>query len=116
MFSTILILFGLGLGFVLFVYIASGVDNTRRKIHPLPGTKAGKDRMNPMMVFKGEWKEPIPRPRICPICGTFLDKEDFLYAAMEAELPSASKRKRQARIYGCPYCYSGKNKKLTKDF
>lgn len=42
------------------------------------------------------------RPRICPVCGTLLAQTDYLYAALEPE--PKTERKRQAHIYGCPYC------------
>ncbi|MCB1139211.1 MAG: hypothetical protein KDK23_10670 [Leptospiraceae bacterium] len=47
--------------------------------------------------------EPGPqRPRICPVCGTLLGQTDYLFAALEPE--PKTERKRQAHIYGCPYC------------
>jgi len=47
--------------------------------------------------------DPGPqRPRICPVCGTLLSQTDYLYAALEPE--PKTERKRQAHIYGCPYC------------
>jgi len=64
-----------------------------------PGVKAGPDVGRVLR----EMKPDVQRPRICPVCGTMLSQEHFLYAAMEPE-PSTN-RKRQVQIYGCPFCY-----------
>ena len=55
--------------------------------------------------------EAGPRPRICPVCGTLLGKDDYLIAAMEPD-PGAGK-KRRAQIYGCPFCYVSGGVNLT---
>ncbi|MEI1277106.1 hypothetical protein V6Z05_02170 [Leptospira venezuelensis] len=63
------------------------------------------DYGNPRKVYGGNWDPNVPRPRLCPVCGRFLDKNEYLYAVLfEPAIPGA---KRQARIYGCRYCYLG---------
>lgn len=109
MFTTLLILLGLAAGFALFVYIASGVDQVRRAVDPPPNPRPGKDRLDPRAVFQGEWKQKeVPRPRICPLCGTYLSREDYLFSQMGPEPPPGSARKRQVHIYGCPYCFGSR--------
>ena len=57
-------------------------------------------RLNAKKVLQ---MDPGPdRPRICPVCGTLLSQTDYLFAALEPE--PKTERKRQAHIYGCPYC------------
>ena len=85
-----------------------------RKINPPKEIVAGEDREDPGKIFKGKWDKNIPRPRICPICGTYLDKKDYLYAAMGPEPPPNAGWKRQVKIYWCPYCYPEKNPELSK--
>ncbi len=60
-----------------------------------------------------EMKPDVQRPRICPVCGTVLSQEDYLFAAMEPE-PSTN-RKRQVQIYGCPFCYDSDGVNLRKN-
>ena len=111
MLGSLFIILGLAIGFALFVYTISGWDSVRRKVNPPKNPQAGKDRMDPRAVFTSRWEakqangKPVPRPRICPICGTFLARHDHLFAQMGPEPPPDSERKRQVHIYGCPYCY-----------
>ncbi|MCE9597721.1 MAG: hypothetical protein K8S54_07115 [Spirochaetia bacterium] len=43
------------------------------------------------------------RPRLCPVCGTLLNQEEYLIAAIFPD--PGPNQKRQAHIYGCPHCY-----------
>ncbi|MCB1176459.1 MAG: hypothetical protein KDK36_02665 [Leptospiraceae bacterium] len=61
---------------------------------------------DPKKVYSKKWDKNIPRPRICPACGTALKKTEFLYASME-DNPIVGEKK-QVHIYGCKYCYLGK--------
>ncbi|TGN19133.1 hypothetical protein [Leptospira idonii] len=58
---------------------------------------------DPRKVYSKEWNPNLPRPRICPVCGTMLRKDEFLYAAISSHINSEGKK--QAQIYGCKYCY-----------
>jgi len=114
MLETLLIIFCCTLTFGFFVYFLSGLDSISRKFNPEPNIKPGHDREDPSRVFNSKWNSPGPRPRICPICGTYLTKNDYLYAAMGPEPGEQSLRKRQVKIYGCPYCYPEKKSGLQK--
>ena len=114
MIETLLILLGVSVSFGLFIYFLSSLDGAGRKLHPVDKAEAGKDREDPRLVFGKKWESEAPRPRICPLCGTYLNKSDYLYAAMGPEVPPDSARKRQVKIYGCPYCYPEKREGLTR--
>ncbi len=60
-------------------------------------------RLNTRRVFAVETEPDRPRPRICPLCGTLLNQDEYLMASIEPERPG---RKRQAHIYGCRYCFA----------
>jgi hypothetical protein len=60
---------------------------------------------DPRKVYSKKWDPKIPRPRICPACGTALKKNEYLYASMGEEVEVG--KKRQVHIYGCKYCYLG---------
>ena len=72
------------------------------------GTKSTKrkDQLPPKVDVKKYVNQPeepgLPRPRICPLCGTVLSHEDYLVAAISEQIEGL---KRQAHIYGCPYCF-----------
>ncbi|RPH73424.1 hypothetical protein EHM76_05330 [bacterium] len=76
---------------------------------PRPGVKAG----TAVAKVLREMKPDTDRPRICPVCGTMLSQEHFLFAAMEPE--PTTNRKRQVQIYGCPFCYSSDGVNLQKN-
>lgn len=61
---------------------------------------------DPRKVYGKNWDKSIPRPRICPICGTGLKKSEFLYAYMEDHFGPSGRR--PVHIYGCKFCYLGK--------
>jgi hypothetical protein len=61
-----------------------------------------KTTTDPSKVFGKEWKEGVPRPRVCPCCGTFLERHEYLYASMTKSQDNA---KNYVHIYGCKYCY-----------
>jgi len=112
--NILLIILAISIIFGMFIYFLTGLDKINRKLNPSNGIKAGVDREDPRLIFKGKWDKNVPRPRICPICGTYLEKKDYLFAAMGPEPPPEASYKRQVKIYGCPYCYPEKNPKLTK--
>lgn len=106
MLEALLTIGAVGVGFSLFVWLLSGTDQVQANIAAKKSTsRAGLDREDPRLVFKKEWTAPVPRPRICPLCGTYLERTDYLFAAMGPEVPQESVRKRQVQIYGCPYCF-----------
>ncbi|APH42908.1 Uncharacterized protein A9P81_3383 [Leptospira interrogans serovar Copenhageni/Icterohaemorrhagiae] len=64
-----------------------------------------KDYGDPKKVYGKNSDSNLPKPRICPVCGKYLLKTEYLYAII-SEPPSPG-IKRHARIYGCRYCYLG---------
>lgn len=60
---------------------------------------------DPKKVYSKKWDPKIPRPRICPICGTALKKHEYLYASMDENVLPGEKK--PVHIYGCKYCYLG---------
>ena len=100
---TFITLIGLAISLIVFLNMLSAKDTVRnlgpkdRKKFDPPGGVDVRRYMENSKDIQG------PRPRICPLCGTMLSQEDFLYAALEPE-PDGP-RKRQARIYGCRYCF-----------
>ncbi|MCB1140853.1 MAG: hypothetical protein H7A24_07125 [Leptospiraceae bacterium] len=60
---------------------------------------------DPKKVYNKKWDPNIPRPRICPACGTALKREEFLYASIDDNVPPGTRR--PVHIYGCKYCYLG---------
>ncbi len=113
---TILSLAGLAIALILFLNLLSAGDTVRGVASSLKrkGESDGKEslppRGDPSRIYRGESEGP--RPRICPVCGTLLSKEDYLIAALEPE--TAGGGKRQAHIYGCPYCYTTGGVNLSK--
>lgn len=89
----------------IFFHILYTVDTKRMDKNDAKKPKRDKDYGDPRKVYGGQWDPKVPRPRLCPVCGRFLDKHEYLYAVLfEPATPGA---KRQARIYGCRYCYLG---------
>jgi hypothetical protein len=91
-----LTLVGIGLALVLFLNVLQVTDKPRR-----PSQEQSRARVDAKKVLQMPPDEP--RPRICPVCGTLLGPEDYLIAALEPQ--PKTERKRQAHIYGCPYCF-----------
>ncbi len=60
---------------------------------------------DPRKVYSKKWDPKVPRPRICPLCGTALKKHEYLYASMDENVLPGEKR--PVHIYGCRYCYLG---------
>jgi hypothetical protein len=60
---------------------------------------------DPKKVFGRKWEDGIPRPRICPACGSALKQNEFLYASIDDNVPQGTKK--PVHIYGCRYCYLG---------
>lgn len=94
-----LTLVGVGLALILFLNGLQAADRVRAP----KKKKAGE--VPPVLDAKKVLKMPAgeQRPRICPVCGTLLGPQDYLIAALEPE--PKTERKRQAHIYGCPFCF-----------
>lgn len=88
----------------IFFHVLYSVDTKRLD---KKDSKKPKEREygNPRKVYGENWDPNVPRPRLCPVCGRFLDKHEYLYAVLFE--PASPGAKRQARIYGCRYCYLG---------
>ncbi|MBE7440091.1 MAG: hypothetical protein HS115_16690 [Spirochaetales bacterium] len=109
---TFVTLVGLGLAIIVFLnFLQTGSAPARVGPEKPP-------RVDPRRIkeTRKKWDEnpALPRPRICPLCGTMLEQHEYLLAAIEPEV--MSNRKRQAQIYGCPYCITndGVNKSLRR--
>ena len=115
---TFVTITGIVLTAAFFLYALSAVDN--QSIDKKEKTRREKESAqrvgDPRKVYSKEWNPNVPRPRICPMCGAMLRKDEFLYAAISAYVNFEGKK--QAQIYGCKYCYltvdPGFNK-LTKE-
>jgi len=90
-----------------FLYALSAIDSFKIK-------KMEKHRLknednflgaDPRKVYSKEWDKNLPRPRICPVCGTALRKSEFLYAAVDEFV--STNQKKAVHIFGCRYCYLG---------
>ena len=109
MFSTIAYILGIGIAVTIFLNLLSAKDSlkkTQKKEKP-----EGPEILDAKKVF--QMKTDRPRPRICPVCGTLLNQDEYLIAAIE---PEREGQKRQAHIYGCKYCFTtdGVNLQLTR--
>ena len=104
-FFTIVALFGT---IAFFLYALSAYDNTKIDKSEIKREKENSSRTgeDPRKVFNEKWDKNIPRPRICPVCGVYLKKHEFLYASISD--PVGNETKKQAHIYGCRYCYLGR--------
>ncbi|EPG73989.1 hypothetical protein LEP1GSC058_3065 [Leptospira fainei serovar Hurstbridge str. BUT 6] len=90
----------------LFFHALASVDNKRMdKKEALRKKDRNGEYGDPKKVYGGNWDPNLPRPRICPVCGRLLEKHEYLYAVLFE--PASPGVKRQARIYGCRYCYLG---------
>ncbi|TGK32727.1 hypothetical protein EHQ12_12365 [Leptospira gomenensis] len=104
-FFTVMLCLGVA---AVFFHLLSSVDNKRLD-------KAAKKREaenpnsreygDPKKVYGKNWDPDLPKPRICPICGKYLQKTEYLYAVISE--PPALGIKRHAKIFGCRYCYLG---------
>lgn len=98
-FLTIL---GLGLALLLFL---NGLHAADRVKTGTAQKSKGHVSSEPVVLDSRKVMQMAPgekRPRICPVCGTMLSQADYLIAALEPE--PRTERRRQAHIYGCPYC------------
>ncbi|WCL48877.1 hypothetical protein [Leptospira sp. GIMC2001] len=90
-----------------FLYMLSAYDNKNmdRSSSQREAEENKFRAADPKKIYSKEWDPNVQRPRICPACGTFLKKDEYLYAAISEYTNSEGKR--QAHIYGCKYCYLG---------
>lgn len=97
----------LGVAAVFFLSSLFGRYQKNRQIRKKRDLENGvsKDYGDPKKVYGKNWDSNLPKPRICPVCGKYLQKTEYLYAII-SEPPSPG-IKRHARIYGCRYCYLG---------
>jgi hypothetical protein len=113
MMLTFVTIVGLALAVIVFLNLlqAGNSGAARTKSNEPPG-------INPRMIARTRkvWEEhpEILRPRICPLCGTMLEQNEYLLAALEPENPQRKGQKRQAQIYGCPYCVTTDGVNKTK--
>lgn len=88
-----------------FLYALSAVDNKsidqkeKERLNKEKNIRSG----DPKKVYGKDWDPSLPKLRLCPVCGTVLRKDEFLYAAISSFTNSEGKK--QAQIYGCKYCY-----------
>lgn len=109
---TLVSIVGLALAVIVFLNMLSPPQTGQKKKE----THNGHDPENPPRLDNRKVlrTEPnVPRPRICPVCGTVLGQEDYLFAALEPE-PS-TQRKRQAHIYGCRFCVATDGVNLSRE-
>lgn len=104
---------GLGLAVLVFLNGIQAGDRARRNPLSARESRPGHDGP-PVLDPKKVLKMPSgpTRPRVCPVCGTMLAETDYLIAALEAE--PRGDRRRQAHIYGCPYCLANGGVNLEK--
>ncbi|TGL24402.1 hypothetical protein EHQ46_04610 [Leptospira yanagawae] len=102
---TFLTICGVLFTVAFFLYALSAVDNQslnqkeKERLKKEENLRVG----DPRKVY-GKEKDPnLPRLRLCPVCGTVLRKDEYLYAAISTYTNSEGKK--QAQIYGCKYCY-----------
>jgi hypothetical protein len=102
------IITALGVGIILnFLFKSSEneLDAKRKEREKKEEAFKGAD---PKKVFGRKWEEGVPRPRICPACGSALKQKEFLYASIDDNVPQGVKK--PVHIYGCRYCYMGISK------
>jgi hypothetical protein len=103
------IITAIGVGFILNLLFKSSekdLDERRKEREKKEDAFKGAD---PKKVFNKRWDDSIPRPRICPACGSALKQNEYLFASMDENVPPG--KKKPVHIYGCKYCYLG----MTKD-
>ncbi|PJZ56872.1 hypothetical protein [Leptospira barantonii] len=106
-FLTVMLCLGVAAVFFHLLYSVDTkrIDKAEKKRDAANGVS--KEYGDPKKVYGKNWDPNLPKPRICPVCGKYLQKTEYLYAVI-AEPPSPG-IKRHARIYGCRYCYLGLN-------
>ncbi|WP_061285792.1 hypothetical protein [Leptospira interrogans] len=104
-FLTVMLCLGVAAFFFHLLYSVDTrrIDKSEKKRNLENGVS--KDYGDPKKVYGKNWDSNLPKPRICPVCGKYLQKTEYLYAII-SEPPSPG-IKRHARIYGCRYCYLG---------
>ncbi len=109
MLSSILTLAGLVLGVTVFLYFLSAVNGGKK-----PQQRTDEPQgVDPASIYKKRRSAAAgqPLPRVCPVCGSFLSKTEYLVAALGPD--PGEGRKRQAQIYGCPHCYGDLSPGMT---
>ena len=102
---TFLTICGVLFTVAFFLYALSAVDNQslnkkeKERLKKEENLRVG----DPRKVYGKEKDPKLPRLRLCPVCGTVLRKDEYLYAAISTYTNSEGKK--QAQIYGCKYCY-----------
>jgi hypothetical protein len=105
--TTFLTLVGVLGAAAFFIYLLAAYDNNSMdKSQAKRENEESKFKSaDPKKIYNKNWDPNVPRPRVCPACGTLLRKEEYLYASISERVNSEGKR--QAHIYGCKYCYLG---------
>ena len=113
MVALITVLFtAIGVSLILhYLFKSSEDDLEKRRIEREKKDDSFKGA-DPRKVFNRKWEDGVPRPRICPACGTALKQNEFLYASMDENVPPGAKK--PVHIYGCRYCYLGMSKDSTE--
>ncbi|MDF3821920.1 hypothetical protein P3G55_18595 [Leptospira sp. 96542] len=105
--ETFLTVVGVIFTISFFLYFLSAIDNKsldkkeKERLEREKNLRVG----DPKKVYSKDWDPNLPRLRLCPVCGTVLRKDEYLYAAISSFTNSEGKK--QAQIYGCKYCYLG---------
>jgi hypothetical protein len=90
----------------VFFYVLTSWDThtleKETKIREEKDRELSKKTLDPKKVFNRSWD--TPKPRICPMCGSFLNQDEYLFASIS---PPVAGGKKQAHIYGCRYCFVG---------
>ncbi|MCS7204214.1 MAG: hypothetical protein NZ853_00790 [Leptospiraceae bacterium] len=97
-------IFGILISVLVILYFLDIVDKTKHRniVKNEPITSESLRRAINKTLKENQQKPTEKRLRICPICGTILNKNDYLIAAFEPI--DDPRKKRKVHIYGCPYC------------
>jgi|YNPMSStandDraft_1061717.scaffolds.fasta_scaffold33151_2 ABC-type antimicrobial peptide transport system permease subunit len=105
--NTFLVIIGILIGVILFLYLLSEYHTIKDKIE-LKEVDIEKENFNETESKKRENKnsEQGLKKRFCPLCGSELGENDSIYAEMyEGE------SRPKVIIHGCRYCYKPSGRK-----
>lgn len=100
---TLLTIAGLALAIIVFLHLLSAGQRATNQKNSELSRNDPPPRVNPRGYLNTPSEPGRPRSRVCPLCGTVLTQEDYLFAAISPEPENGGKR--QAQIYGCRYCF-----------
>lgn len=111
--SFLTFLVGIIIASIVILYILDFLEKPKvNVIRNEPKTPENLQRAIQKTFKENQTKEKEKRLRICPICGTILNKNDYLIAAFEPV--EVAQKKRKVHIYGCPYCFTTDGVNLNK--